>query len=142
MFYSVVANQRQSQQKYARYGPRTASTAVAAAVLSFYEATLWAIACARFSFSVNKRTLERPFRSKMRKRCAHTSSHFPLQPFTSLSKIMKGACALSLSRLSKVSPKKRACTCSRPCSLLYALCLSTQTSQGELGAFSNQDFPA
>ena len=50
----------------------TLLTAAAVVVLSFYAATLWAIACVRFSFSVNERTLQRPLRSKLRERCAHT----------------------------------------------------------------------
>ena len=50
---------------------------VAAAVLSFYAVTLWAIAYVRFSFSVNKQTLQRPFRSKLHECCAHTSHFSP-----------------------------------------------------------------
>ena len=48
---------------------------------------------------------------------ARTHHTFPLQLFTALSKIMKGAGAVSLSQLAKVSPNKRACTCSRPFSI-------------------------
>ena len=49
---------------------------------------------------------------------ARTHHTFPLQPSTSLAQIMKDAGAVSLPHLSKASPNKRACTCSRSFYLL------------------------
>ena len=68
---------------YVRYVPRAFSTTAGAAV-AFYATTLWTIACVRFLPSVNKRTLQHPFRSKLRERCAHTSHLSPSAFYLSL----------------------------------------------------------
>ena len=113
------------------------------AVLSFYAATLWAIACVRFSFPVNKRTLQRLFRSKMRERCAHTS-HFSPSAFHISLENHEG-CWRCFSFPTLESFPHQPCvyvfpTFSSPVSARCAWVL--KTIQRKLWAFTTQHFPA
>ena len=127
---------------YVRYVPRTVLTAPPAAVWSFYAATLWDIACVRFSFPhINALCNVRSVRYCAN--AARTRHAFPFSP-SPLSR--KSSMMLTLfffpysRKFPPTSVRVRVPDLSLFC--LYALCLGTKTFQRKLLAFSSQDFAA